>query len=78
MSDERKTLEQPRKKTLREILRFFGTDALSPDESVKRPPVIAAKFFERFLGGISLTPAESIEWPPVSAAKIFQRLLGCG
>src|SRR6266481_5545551 len=41
--------EQPRKKSLGEILRLFRLVALVPDEPVKRPPVSTAQFCERFL-----------------------------
>ena len=41
--------EQPREKSLSEILCFLRLIALASDESVKWPPVNAAKFFQRFL-----------------------------
>src|SRR4030095_1118414 len=40
-------LEQPRKKSLSEILRFLGLVAFASDEPVKWPPVGSAKLFER-------------------------------
>src|SRR5206468_2867432 len=39
--------EQPRKKSLSEILRFLRSIAFAPDESVKRPPVGSTKLFQR-------------------------------
>src|SRR5207249_10350384 len=43
------TFQQQCKKTLSEILRFFGLDTLSPYEAINWSPVCAAKLFECLL-----------------------------
>jgi hypothetical protein len=45
------SFEQPRKKSLREILRFFWGIAVASDKSVKWPPIRSAEFFQRFISG---------------------------
>src|SRR5262249_42572852 len=42
-------LQQLREKTLRNILRFLSSNALSPDKAIDRSPINAAKFLECFL-----------------------------
>jgi hypothetical protein len=41
--------EQPRKKSLSEILRFFWLIALAPEKPVEWPPVGSAQLFQRSL-----------------------------
>src|SRR5881396_3256001 len=43
------TLQKQRKKALGEIFRLFWFNVLSPHETIDRPPVCAAKFFQRSL-----------------------------
>src|SRR5438552_13641918 len=42
--------EQPRKKSLSEILRFLRLITFAPDEPIQWPPVGSAKLLQRFLG----------------------------
>ena len=44
-------LEQPREKSLSQILCFLWLIAFAPDEPVQWPPVGSAKFFQRLIGG---------------------------
>ena len=66
--------EQPRKKSLSEILRFLRFIALASDEPVKWPPVGSAKLFQRRLSrrrfALALPAPRSNAWWRTRAARL--------